>query len=95
MDKINFDPGDEQAAAVEDPPAVLMEDTEFIYKGKDWTVNNKQPCPLCNDWFSYANFSRHCFVRHDGMKPEQLYNSYYMEASKMLAEEIERDEERV
>lgn len=26
---------------------------------KQWTHNDKLPCPLCNQWVSAANFSRH------------------------------------
>lgn len=52
---------------------------------KDYEVDGKVPCPLCREWYSYKNFSRHCKEIH-GVNSTQEVIEGREEIVKELAE---------
>lgn len=40
---------------------------------KDWVVDGELPCPLCNQWVTYANFSRH--AKQHGSNSHEIFTN--------------------
>jgi hypothetical protein len=49
-----------------------------------WKVNESLPCPICREWHSATNFSRHAKKVH-GMTTKDIFTDFEKEADEMAA----------
>lgn len=50
---------------------------------KPFVVDGDLPCPICDRWYSQANFARHSKEKHD-VKTEELYNQNMDKVQEMI-----------
>ncbi|MCU5003882.1 hypothetical protein OCD70_28065 [Bacillus tropicus] len=54
---------------------------------KQWVVNDKLPCPICEEWKTAGNFLRH--AKTHGMTTEQVFtNEEYREKIELMVAEL-------
>ncbi|PFQ72492.1 hypothetical protein COK11_27490, partial [Priestia megaterium] len=54
---------------------------------KQWVVNDKLPCPICEEWKTAGNFLRH--AKTHGMTTEQIFtNEEYREKIELMVAEL-------
>lgn len=49
---------------------------------KPFVIDKKLPCPICDDWYSHSNFSRHA-DKHK-MSTEELFTEYKEKVQEMV-----------
>lgn len=54
---------------------------------KPFEVNNKLPCPICGEWKSASNFSRHAKDEHGSTTEDIFTNEEYKEKVKAMIQE--------
>jgi antitoxin component of RelBE/YafQ-DinJ toxin-antitoxin module len=62
--------------------ATMNTNGRFTYKS--WEVEHFLPCPLCKDWVSSSNFSRHAKQHHD-LTTQEIFTEFKDIADEMYA----------
>lgn len=52
-----------------------------------WKIGNFLPCPICMEWASASNFSRHAKTTHN-MTTKELFNTHQETADQMVKERL-------
>lgn len=78
--------------AVKPTPAPAMPEKKFNpvtnipmgrFNTNRWKHNNMLPCPICVEWVSASNFSRHAKVTHD-LTTKEIFTQYADKADGMI-----------
>lgn len=54
---------------------------------KQFELDGKVPCPICNNWQSSSNFSRHTKIYHD-KTTEEVFEEHKVKATEMYESEL-------
>jgi antitoxin component of RelBE/YafQ-DinJ toxin-antitoxin module len=73
-----------EAGASSEP---LPKQAKKQYTLNQLAVGGKLPCPICNGWFSRANFNRHAKTKH-GMTTKEIFARHGDQAFEMRARAI-------